>query len=152
MQRLLGEVVAERMGSLVGGSVALVEDEVDHGQHARRPLVEAMRLGHAETDAGVRDLGPRPKQALPHRRLADEEGSCDLLGREPRDGLQRERNAPGHRQGRVAAGEQQAELVVVPRLLTRRQGRCSAFGERLELSQLVLLDPSALEHVERAVT
>ena len=115
---------SRKQGSVVGGCVALVEDEVDHGQHARRPLVEPVRLGHAEADAGVRDLGPRPKQALSHRRLADEEGSCDLLGREPRDGLQRERDPPRHRQGRVAAGEEQAELVVVPRL--SRDGRDAA--------------------------
>jgi hypothetical protein len=89
---------------------------------------------------------------LSHRRLADEEGSCDLLGRETRDGLQRERDPPGHRQGRVAAGEEQPELVVVQRLLSHRHGCRSAFGEPLQLSQLVLLNPSALEHVEGATT
>ena len=58
MEGLFGEVVAE--GSVVRGCVALVEDEVDHGQHARRTLVEPVRRGHAEADPGVRDLGPRP--------------------------------------------------------------------------------------------
>ena len=58
MEGLSGEVVAE--GSVVRRCVALVEDEVDHGEHARRPVVDPVRLGHAEADAGVRDLGPRP--------------------------------------------------------------------------------------------
>ena len=50
----------------------------------------------------------------------------------------------------MAAGEEQAELVVVQRVVLRREGRCRTFGERLQLSQLVLLDASSLEHVERA--
>jgi hypothetical protein len=148
VQRFLGEVVAK--DAVVRGRVALVEDEVDHSQHARRPLGEPLGLRHAEADAGIGDLGPRPEEPLAHRRLADEECPCDLLRREPRDGPQRERDATRHGERGVTAGEEQSKPVVVVRAVSRRRGR-DLPGQRLQRPQLVLLDPSSLEHVERAV-
>ena len=145
VQRLFGEVVTEE--SVVGRRVALVEDEVDDGKHARRPLDEPVGLGHAEADAGVGDLGPRPQKPLTHRGLADQEGTRDLPGREPGDGLQRERHATRHRKRGVTACEEEAKPVVVVGPVSRRRGP-RFLGQRFQLPQLVLLDPSSLEHVE----
>ena len=50
----------------------------------------------------------------------------------------------------VTAGEEQSEPVVVVRAVSRRRGR-DLLGQRLQRPQLVLLDPTSLEHVECAV-
>ena len=76
-----------------GRRVALVEDEVDHLEHRREPPAE---LGAArDLERHVR-LGQRPlgaHDALRDGRLRDEERARDLLGGQPAEQAQRERDA-----------------------------------------------------------
>ncbi len=61
---------------------------------------------------GVLDLRPRPHQPLLHRRLGDQERPGDLGRRQPAQRPQGERHPRRHRQGRVAAGEDQPQPLV----------------------------------------
>ena len=95
-----------------GGRVALVEDQVDDLEHrgqAGRELVAARNLeGHPRL--GQRPLGPH--DPLGHGRLRDQERARDLLGRQPAEQPQGERDARLGGQHRVAGGEHQAQQVV----------------------------------------
>ena len=84
-----------------GRRVALVEDEVDDLEHRRQAGGELGAARHLERDVllGERPLGP--DDALGDRRLRDEEGAGDLVGRQPAEQAQRERDP---RLGRAAPG------------------------------------------------
>ena len=103
---------ARTSASPVGGEVALVEDEVDDGEHRPQPVGQLGVDGHAVGDVGGPDLVLGPHEPLGHRRLGDEEGPGDLGGLQPGDQPQRQRHLGAGGQGGVAAGEDQAELVV----------------------------------------
>ena len=133
---LLGELGSRRAG------VPLREDQVDHGEHAVEPLGKVRRLGDPVGDAGVGDPLLGAQQPLAHRRLADQEHPGHLLGRQPRDDLERERDPRLHRQRWMAAGEDEPEPVVgdgtvvhcgllhllVQLLLDTQLGELGAFG------------------------
>ena len=96
----------------------------------------------------MRDLVAGAQQALAHGRLTDEEGAGHLARRQAGHGLEREGHPAGHRQGWVAAGEQQAQPVV-------HGGRSPLgipFGHRLHLPQLLRLGPAPSQHVHGATT
>ena len=85
----LGECRAEpdRVGGEVAAAgVALVEDEVDDGEHRREPLGQQVRRRYAKRDAGRFDLVLRADESLRHRRLRHEERAGDLVGRAGRRG------------------------------------------------------------------
>jgi hypothetical protein len=63
---------------------------------------------HAKRDPGGFDLPLGAHQPLRHRALRYQEGTGDLVGAEPAEGAQGERNLRLDRQRRVAAGEQNA--------------------------------------------
>ena len=67
-------------GQLAAAVVARVEDQVDHGQHARQPVGKQVRRRYPEGDAGLLDLALGSDQSLSHGRLRDEEGAGDLVG------------------------------------------------------------------------
>ena len=103
------EVVAGR------GRVSLVEDQIDHGQHERQPVGQLRVARHAVGDAGRADLPLGPDQALGDGRLGHEEGPGDLGGLEPGDEPQRQRKLGLGGEGRMAAGEDQPQAVIVHR-------------------------------------
>ena len=71
--RLLAELGPRRR------AVALVEDQVDHGEHGAQALREQVVGRDAQRNRGVPDLPLGPHEPLGHRRLGDEEGAGDLF-------------------------------------------------------------------------
>ena len=67
---------------------------------------------HPVGDAGGLDLALGPHQSYSHRVLGHEEGSCDLPGRQAAEQPEGERHLGFGGQGRVAAGEDEAQPVV----------------------------------------
>ena len=95
-----------------GRRVALVEDEVEHGEHRAKPLGQQVVGGHAEGDARGADLALGPDEPLRHRRLGYEKGVRDLGRRQAADLAKGERDPTLRREGRVAAREHEREPVV----------------------------------------
>jgi hypothetical protein len=67
---------------------------------------------HPERDARIADLSLRAHEPLRHRRVRDEERAGDLLGREPAERAERERDLRLDCERRVAAGEDELEPLV----------------------------------------
>ena len=111
------------------GRVALVEDEVDHGQHRVETIVELVGGRHPEGDAGLADLSLGPDQPLGHGRFGYEEGASDLRRGQTGDRAQGERHPCLRSERGMAAGHQQRQLIV---RRGRRLGRPSLHpGQRL---------------------
>jgi hypothetical protein len=93
--------------------VALVEDQVQDREHRAQPVGKLGVAGDAVRDVGGPDLPLGPDDPLAHRRLRHKEGAGDLgrlqAAEQPQG--QRHLGRPGER--RVAAGEDEAEPVVV---------------------------------------
>ena len=102
-----------------GRRVALVEDEVDDLEHRRQPagaIVPARDLErHARLGQGP--LGAH--DALGDRRLRHQERARDLLGGQPAEQAQRERDARLGREHRMAGGEHEAQQVVADVVVER---------------------------------
>ena len=109
---LLGEVAPHEIGA-GRGAVTLVEEEVHDREHCDGALGEQVRRWHAVRDAGVADLVLGAHEALGHRRLGHQKGAGDLGRRESDHGTQRQRDLRVEREGRMAAGEHEAQEVVV---------------------------------------
>ena len=85
---------------LVATAVALIEDQVNDGENGVETLAEQVNRWHAKRDCRSFDLSLGPHQPLRHRALRYQEGTGDLVGAEPPEGAQGERNlrldsAPG---------------------------------------------------------
>ena len=106
-----------------GGGVALVEDEVDHGEHRPQPGRQLGVGRHPVGDVVGADLLLGPHQPLRHRRLRHEEGPGDLGGLQAGDQPQGQRHLGGGGQGGMTAGEDEAEAVVVHRRPVLRVAR-----------------------------
>ena len=85
--------------------VALVEDEVDDGEHAVQAVGHLGVDRHLVRDVRGGDLALGAHEALGHRGLGDEEGARDLRRGQAAEGAQRQRDAGVHRQRGVTAGE-----------------------------------------------
>ena len=136
-----------------GRRVALVEDEVEGGEHGAEPVGQLVVGRHDVRDARVADLPLRPHEPLLHRRLGGEEGAGDLRRAQAAQRAERQRDPRLGRERRVAAGEDQPQPVVRDGavvhlvhlvLLVRRH-------ERLELLHLVLEPARPAEAVDRLV-
>jgi hypothetical protein len=68
---------------------------------------------HAKRDLRSFDLSLGPHQPLRHRALRYQEGTGDLVGAEPADSAQGERNLRLDRERRVTAGEDELQSLVV---------------------------------------
>ena len=83
----------ERLGrQLAAAAVALVEDQVDDREHGGEPIGQQVVGRHPERDPGGLDLALGPHQPLRHRRLGDQEGAGDLVGRQAAERAQGERD------------------------------------------------------------
>ena len=139
----------DRLGrQLVAARVALVEDQVDDGQHRGEPFRQQMVGRDAERDAGRLDLPLGADQPLGHRRLGDEERAGDLAGGQAAQRPQRQRHLRLDGERRVAAGEDQLQPLVGEGGLGHR-----ALGRRLPLQQRGLPRQRlvAAQPVDRAV-
>ena len=133
--------------------VALVEQEIEDGQHGARAVHQLMRRWHPERDARVAHLLLGPGQALRHRRLGHEERPRDLCGRQAREGPQRERDLRLERQSGVATGEHEPQPVVrhVRRVVGEPAGRFVGCAHRGHLLQLRSAQLASAQNVEGAV-
>jgi hypothetical protein len=111
--RLARELAADRVRPLARGEIALVEDQVEHGEHAVETARKVFALRHAVRDPNGLDPRLRAADALAHRRLLHEERARDLGDSEAADDPQRERDTRLHRERRVAAREHEPQPVVV---------------------------------------
>lgn len=110
--RLRREVAA---GGLAAGAgqVSLVEHEVDDGQYSGQPFAKLVWVGDRDPRLGLVQGLASAQQPLGHRRLGDEERLGDLPRGQPAHRSQGERDLGVPRKGRVAAGERQAEQLIV---------------------------------------
>ena len=108
----LGAQLAADQRIARGRGVALVEHEVEDVEDAVEPLGQELGRRHAVGDPGVADLALRPDQPLREGRLRDQERPRDLGGREAAERAQRQRDPAVHRQRRMAAREDQPQLIV----------------------------------------
>ena len=125
--RLGGQLDAGEVGP-GGAGVALVEDQIEHLEHGVEARGALLGRGHGERQAGRPDPLLGPADPLAHGRFGDEERVGDLAGREPTDGAQGERHLRRHREGGVAAQEQQHERVVAV-VHRRRLGAAQRVGD-----------------------
>ena len=140
--RLRGEVAAT--------AVALVEDQVDDGEHRGQPVGQQVSRRDAERDAGVADLALRANEPLRHRRLGDEERTRDLVGRQAAERAQRQGDLRVERERGMAAREDELEALVGEGGLVHRS---PAHGFRCDRQQVRLRDerPVAADAVDRPV-
>ena len=133
--------------------IAFVEDQVDHFQHRGEPLAERRAARHFVRHArlGQRALGAH--DALRDGRLRHQEGARDLLGGEPADQPQRQRDARLGREHRMAGGEDQPQQIVADVVVERRVeiGRVRIVHLAADLLVLALDQLGAAVLVERAV-
>jgi hypothetical protein len=108
---LVAEVAAHEPVA-AGRRVALVEEQVDDGEHGAEALGEQVVRGHAKGDARLADAPLGAHEPLRKRRLGDEEGARDLTRGEAGHLAQREREARLGRQRGMAAGEDEREPLV----------------------------------------
>ena len=92
--------------------IALIENEIEDGEHGAEPAGKVGLGRDPVRDSRVADLALGPDQPLRHGRLRDEEGMRDLRRGEPAQQPQGQRDLGGLRERRVTAGEYQAQPVV----------------------------------------
>src|SRR3984893_12118157 len=100
--------------------VALVEDQVNDGQHGATAAREVGLAGDPVRDPRVANFSLGADEALGHGRFRYQEGARDLSRGQPAEQPERERNLNVRRERGVAAGEDQAELIVAHSALLRR--------------------------------
>ena len=108
-------------GEVASPAVALVEDQVDDGQHRRQPVRKQMVGRDAKGDAGGLDLALGPHEPLGHGRLRNDEGARDLSRRQSGERAQGERHLSVEAERGMTAGEDQLQSLI--RESTRRSPR-----------------------------
>ncbi len=140
----LGAQLRSHQRFATGRTVALVEDQVDDGEHGGEPIRQHLGRRHLVRDAGVADLPLGAHESLRHRRLLDKERPRDLAGLEAGDRAQGERDLRVRGECRVAAGEDQPQPVV-------RERAVRGFAARVILGELVFQGGHPLERVALAL-
>jgi len=137
--RLVTKLLADQRVAR-GGSIALVEDEVEDSKHPVEPLGQQGERRHTIGDAGVADLALRPHQSLRHGRRRHKKSGRDLGGGEAAQGAQGQRHARLQPQRGVATSEEEpqplvGELRVLVPVLILQRASAHPFegGEGLEL-------------------
>ena len=143
------------------GRVPLVEQQIQHSQHASGALRQQVRRRHLVRDARIADLVLGPDQPLGHGRLRDQERAGDLRGGQPGQCAQGQRHPGVQRERRMAAGEDQpqpvvgelaAAVTVVPTRGRPGGAATARAGQRRHLVQLGRLGAAAAQPVQGAVT
>ena len=102
-----------------GGGVALVEQQVQHGEHGAGPFQQHVVGRDPEGYARVADLALGPHQALRHGGFGDQERPGDLSRGEAGQSAQGEGDLGVQGQGGMTAGEHQAQAVIPARPASR---------------------------------
>ena len=152
-------VLAERGAHPVvagGRRVAFVEDQVDDTEHRRQPRRELGAARHLEGDLRLGERPLRAHDALRDRRLGDEKGARDLVGREAAEQAQRERDLRLGREQRMARGEDEPQQIVADVVVERgvEIGRPRLLLRVELVSELLVLALEQLvpaEKIDRAV-
>jgi hypothetical protein len=147
--RLGGEVVAREVLARRRG-VALVEHEVEDGEHGGQAVGQRVGAGHPDRDARRADLALGAHEPLGDRRLGHEQAACDLGHREAAHQAQRQRHLRVERQRRVTAGEHQREALVRQRLVLPGQLGHDLLELAGQLGLLVAQHRLAPQPVDRA--
>src|SRR3989441_605496 len=108
---LLAKLVAHE-GVAGVRSVALVENQIDHGEHGRQTRRQLGPFGHLVGKFAIADRPLGTHEPLGDRGLGHEKGSRDLRRREASYQPERERDAAVGWQTRMTAGKDQPESVV----------------------------------------
>jgi hypothetical protein len=103
---------------------------------------------HAKRDPRSFDLSLGPHQPLRHRALRYQEGTGDLVGAEPAESAQGERNLRLDRERRVTAGEDELQALVRKRRGLHRHLSTIARGEQAKLGRE---GPVAADAIRRSV-
>jgi hypothetical protein len=97
---------------IAAAAVALVEDQIDDGEHRSQSLRQQMVVRNAEGDARILDLPLRPREPPLHRLLGNEESAGDLLRAQPAKRAQGQRDLRLETERRMAGGEDQLQPFV----------------------------------------
>lgn len=108
-----GTEVAADEGIAAAGGVALVENEVDHAEHARESLGQAMIGRHLVGNASVAELAPCAHEPFGQGGLGHQKSAGNLRRGDPGYGVKRERDLCLGCQSRVTAGENEPEAIVL---------------------------------------
>ena len=114
------------------GEITFVEHQVDHLQHRLQTLRQLVASRHFIGDVRIADLVLRPHDALGDGAGRGEEGAGDFLGSQVTDFAQGQCHLSLDRQGRVAAGEDQAQAVVLQMLAIPDLALGERFGAVLQ--------------------
>ena len=130
-----------RSNQIVAGGrrVAFIENEVDHLEHRREPRRAFLRTRNLERNARFGKRPLRTHDSLRNRRFRHDERAGDLVGRQPSEQAQRQRNPCFRREQRVAGNEHQPQQVVADVIV---EGRIDA-GLLQLLRELELVTESA---------
>ena len=101
-----------RLAEIGGRQIALVQHEVDDGEHFAQPCVELVGIGDAIRNPGFADLPFSARDAPRHGCLGDEEGPCDLRRCEAAHHSQGEGDLGRAGQRGMAAGEDESQPVI----------------------------------------
>jgi hypothetical protein len=147
----LGAQLAPHQGLTRARGVALVEDQVQGGEHGAEPVGQLGVGRYQVGDARVPDLALRPDEPLLHGRLGGEERARDLRRLEAAQGPQRERHSRLRSKRRVAAGEDQPQPLVGNGAVVDLVLLVGRRHQRLELAHLVLEAPCPADAIDRPV-
>jgi hypothetical protein len=136
-------------GGCPGGVGARVVDQVDHREHGPQPVRQLVVARHPVRDPGELDLSLGPDQALGHGRFGDQEGAGHLVGAEPAEQPQGQRDLGFGGQRRMATGEDQPKTVVRHRSHLPLPRSIRLLEHREILEQLAASDVAA-QPVDRA--
>jgi hypothetical protein len=154
-QRLLDQLGPHPV--LAGGRrVALVEDEVDRLEHGGETVGELVALGHLERHPRLRERALGAHDPLRDRRLRDQVRASDLPRRQAGEQAQRERHPRIGREHRMAGREDQAQEIVVERIVDPRLkigvlDLAADLDLQRELSRLSLVHLGSAQAVDRPV-
>ena len=110
--RLAAEIGAHQAVAF-GAGIAFVEHQVDDAEHRLQPLGQELARRHLVRNPGVEDLALGAHQPLRRGRLRLEKGARDLPRRQAAERSQRQRHLRRLGDRRVAAGEHQAQAIVL---------------------------------------
>src|SRR5262249_5427826 len=111
-----------------GGGVALVENQVDHLEDGGKTGAEICRTRNFERDMSVRERPLGPDDSLGDGRFRDEEGPCDLVGRQTSEQAQRERHSRFGGKDGMTGGEDETQQIVAEVVVDLRlELPCRAF-------------------------
>ncbi len=99
--------------------IALVENQINHPQHALHPIRQFRRRRHLVRDAGIPDFCLGPDDTLGKRGCSGKECPGDLLGCQPAYFAQGKRHLGIGRESGMTAGKDKPEAVVLDPLAIR---------------------------------